>query len=85
MDSLISLKNSFTVIHDPRIDRAKKHKLVDIIMLTLCATMCGMEGWEDIEVFAEKRQEWFKSFLELQNGIPSHDTIERVFSRINPK
>lgn len=85
MDTLISLGNAFIGIHDPRIDRTKKHKLVDIIMITLCATVCGMEGWEDIEIFAEEREEWFKQFLELPNGIPSHDTIYRVFSRINPK
>ncbi len=85
MDTLISLANGFMVVHDPRIDRAKKHNLVDIIMITLCATMCGMDGWEEIEVFAEKREEWFKKFLELPNGIPSHDTMYRVFSRINPK
>ncbi len=85
MDTLISLGNAFIGIHDPRIDRTKKHKLVDIIMITLCATICGMEGWEDIEIFAEEREEWFKKFLELPNGIPSHDTMYRVFSRINPK
>jgi len=85
MDKLISLKNAFITIQDPRIDRAKKHKLIDIIMITLCATICGMDGWEEIEIFAEEREDWFRNFLELPNGIPSHDTIYRVFSRINPK
>ncbi len=85
MDTLISLANGFMVVHDPRIDRAKKHNLVDIIMIALCATICGADGWEEIEIFAEKREDWFKKFLELPNGIPSHDTMYRVFSRINPK
>jgi len=85
MDTLISLAGAFISIHDPRIDRAKKHNLVDIIMITLCGILCGMKGWEEIEIFAEKREEWFKGFLELPNGIPSHDTMYRVFSRINPK
>jgi len=85
MNTLISLTDAFIAIPDPRIDRAKKHKLSDIIMIALCATMCGMDGWEEIEVFAEKREEWFRRFLELPNGIPSHDTMNRVFSRINPK
>jgi predicted transposase YbfD/YdcC len=85
MDTLISLAKAFITVHDPRIDRAKKHNLVDIIMITLCATVCGMDGWEEIEIFAEEREEWFKRFLELSNGIPSHDTMYRVFSRINPK
>lgn len=79
MDKLISLSNAFITIQDSRIDRTKKHKLVDIIMITLCATIGGMEGWEDIEIFAEEREEWFKEFLELPNGIPSHDTIYHVF------
>jgi len=85
MDRLISLADAFITIQDPRIDRTKKHNLVDILMITLCATICGVEGWEEIEIFAEEREEWFKGFLELPNGIPSHDTIYRVFSRINPK
>ena len=57
MDTLISLTDAFIVVHDPRIDKAKKHKLVDIIMITLCGTICGMKGWEEIETFAEKREE----------------------------
>jgi predicted transposase YbfD/YdcC len=85
MDTLISLAGAFLCIHDPRIDRTKKHNLVDIIMITLCAMICGMDGWEEIEIFGEEREDWFKEFLELPNGIPSHDTMYRVFSRINPK
>jgi predicted transposase YbfD/YdcC len=85
MDRLISLADAFITIQDPRIDRTKKHNLVDILMITLCATICGVEGWEEIEIFAEEREDWFKGFLELPNGIPSHDTMYRVFARINPK
>lgn len=73
MDKLISLAGAFITIQDPRIDRTKKHNLVDILMITLCATICGVEGWEEIEIFAEEREDWFKGFLELPNGIPSHD------------
>ena len=85
LDKIISLADAFLVIHDPRIDRTKKHKLVDILIIALCATVCGVEGWEEIEIFAEERQDWFKGFLELPNGIPSHDTIYRLFSRLDPK
>jgi predicted transposase YbfD/YdcC len=85
MDTLITLANAFITVQDPRIDRAKKHNLVDIIMITICATMCGVDNWEDIEWFAEVREDWFKKFLELKNGIPSHDTIYRLFARISPK
>jgi predicted transposase YbfD/YdcC len=85
LDTLISLADAFIMIHDPRMDRTKKHNLVDILVITLCATICGVEGWEEIEIFAEEREEWFKGFLDLPNGIPSHDTMYRVFSRINPR
>jgi Transposase len=85
LDKIISLADAFIAIHDPRIERTKKHSLVDILVITLCATICGVEGWEEIEIFAEEREDWFKGFLDLPNGIPSHDTIYRVFSRINPK
>jgi predicted transposase YbfD/YdcC len=84
MDTIIALKNTFITIQDPRIDRTKKHNLVDIIMITLFALMAGMDGWEEIEIFAEEHFDWFKKFLLMENGIPSHDTMYRVFSRINP-
>ena len=85
MNMIESLKESFCTINDPRIDRTKKHKLVDIIIIALFSMMCGMKGWEEIELFANEHIDWFKTFLELQNGIPSHDTFYRVFSKINPK
>lgn len=85
LDKIISLADALISIHDPRIDRTKKHKLVDILIIALCATVCGVEGWEEVEIFAEEREDWFKGFLELPNGIPSHDTMYRVFSRLNPK
>lgn len=85
MDKIISLADAFIVVRDPRIDRTKKHKLIDILIITLCATICGVEGWEEIEIFAEEREDWLRGFLELPNGIPSHDTMYRVFSRLNPK
>lgn len=84
MDKIISLADALICIHDPRIDRTKKHKLVDILIIALCATICGVEGWEEIEIFGAEREDWFKGFLELPNGIPSHDTMYRVFSRIDP-
>lgn len=54
-------------------------------MNCFCSSMCGMTGWEDFEDFGEEKKKWFSSFLELSNGIPSHDTFRRVFERINPK
>lgn len=71
-------------ISDPRIERTKRHKLIDILVIEICALICGAETWEEIELFGRAKEEWFKGLLELANGIPSHDTIGRVFARIDP-
>jgi predicted transposase YbfD/YdcC len=75
----------FSSITDPRIDRTKRHKLIDILVIAICATICGADGWEEFELFGQAKQQWFKSFLELPNGIPSDDTFRRVFYRIAPR
>lgn len=73
----------FNEITDPRIERNKRHKLIDIILLSICGVMCGADGWEEIEEICSASADKFKRFLELPNGIPSHDTFARVLSRIN--
>ncbi len=78
-----SLLYVFSEHKDPRLDRRKKHKLIDIIVISVCAIVCGGRTWEDIEYCADARQEWLRTFLDLPNGIPSHDTINRVFSLID--
>ena len=70
----------FSSLKDPRIERRKLHKLIDIIVIAVCAVISGAESWEDMELYGEAKYEWFKTFLELPNGIPSHDTFARVFS-----
>ncbi len=75
----------FSIIEDPRLNRKKLHKLIDILVITLCAVICGAETWEDIERFGHAKNAWFKTFLELPNGIPSHDTLWRVFSILDPE
>ena len=82
MDSIFV--ECFGKIEDPRIDRTKKHLLLDIIAISICAVIAGAEGWEEIEDFAADHQDWFSNFLELPNGIPSHDTFSRVFSLLKP-
>ncbi|MFZ4618853.1 MAG: ISAs1 family transposase, partial [Rectinemataceae bacterium] len=72
-------------LKDPRIERNKRHSLLDIIMIVLAAIICRIDGWEEIEEWANLHEEWLSSFLELDNGIPSHDTLRRVFQRISPK
>ena len=79
-----TLIEHFSNISDPRIDRTKRHKLIDILVIAICATICGADGWEEFELFGQAKHEWFKSFLELPNGIPSDDTFRRVFYRIAP-
>lgn len=75
----------FGSVQDPRIERSKEHKLIDIISIAICAVICGAEGWVDIENFGKSKEAWLKTFLELPNGIPSHDTFGRVFSLIEPE
>ena len=66
-------------IADPRREHQKFHLLFDILVITICATICGVEHWTEIEEFGEAKREWFASFLSLENGVPSHDTFRRVF------
>ena len=79
-----SIAEHFNDIEDIRIERGKKHKLIDIITISICAVVCGADGWIDIEMYGIARKKWLGKFLELPNGIPSHDTFARVFSQINP-
>lgn len=72
----------FGELEDPRIDRAKHHQLLDIIVIAVCGVICGADGWVDIEEFGKAKQEWLETFLELPNGIPSHDTFGRVFAQL---
>jgi hypothetical protein len=80
-----SIAFHFGSITDPRVERSKKHKLIDIITITICGVICGADSWVDIALFGDSRKEWLEGFLELPNGIPSHDTFGDVFSRIDPE
>lgn len=79
-----SIKDFFCDITEPR-DSNKRHELLDIITIALCAVICGADSWEDIEEFGNTKEEWFKTFLELPHGIPGHDTFARVFASMDPK
>jgi len=80
-----SLLEHFADLTDPRVDRTKLHQLLDVLVIAMCATICGAEGWEDFAEFGKAKQEWFKTFLELPNGIPSPDTFRRVVMRLDPQ
>jgi predicted transposase YbfD/YdcC len=75
----------FADLPDPRIDRTKKHLLIDILALTICATIAGADSFEEVERFGRARHEWLRRFLALPNGIPGHDTFNRVFAALNPR
>ena len=64
----------FENLEDPRIERGKRHSLLDIITIAICAVICGADSWVYVEMFGKSKEEWFRTFLELPNGIPSHDT-----------
>lgn len=81
----VSLWEHFQELKDPRAEHLIEHKLLDIIALTLCAVICGAESWVEIELYGKTKAECLKSFLRLANGIPSHDTIARVFAALDPK
>lgn len=78
------LVEHFSDLEDPRIERSKRHKLLDILTLTLLAVICGADSWVGIESFGRAKLQWLKRLLELPHGIPSHDTIARLFARLNP-
>lgn len=83
-----TVANSFTFLEsipDPRVQRGRRHKLVDILVIALCGFLAGCEGWVDVELFGLSRQKWLHKFLELPNGIPSHDTFGRVFALLDPQ
>lgn len=82
---LANIREHFGTIEDPRVDRTKLHALIDIIVIAICAVVCGAEDWADVEAFGKAKADWLKQYLELPNGIPSHDTFSRVFARLNPE
>jgi len=80
---IASIIHHFSSIEDPRRDRHKKHRLSDIFFITLCATICGADNWVAIERFGKAKEQWFTEQLNLENGIPSHDTLGDVFAVID--
>ena len=74
----------FSQLPAPSIDRCKEHLMEDIIFITIAAVICGAETWNEIESYGESKEEWLRTYLQLPNGIPSHDTFNRFFSSLNP-
>jgi predicted transposase YbfD/YdcC len=80
-----TLTAHFAQVPDPRLDRTKDHQLLDILVIAICAILCGANDWVGVATFGTSRLAWFRTFLELANGIPSHDTFGRVFARLDPE
>ena len=86
----VSIVSHFKDLPDPRIERAKKHRLIDIIVIApgsesgagSGSIMVGGDGFQDMELFGKSKQAWLEQLLDLPNGIPSHDTFGRVFARL---
>jgi len=80
----MSLAAHFTRLPDPRVRRTRRHALVDILVITVCAVICGADDWVAIARFGRAKRTWFRQFLALPHGIPSHDTFGRVFAALDP-
>ena len=81
----LGLIEYFQAIADPRVDRTKEHALIDVLVIAVCTLLCGGETFNDMEDFGEAKKDWFQTFLSLANGIPSHDTFNRVFAALDPQ
>ena len=80
-----SILEHFSTLEDPRIERGKEHQLLDIVVLAICAVVSGAEGWEGIELFGQTRLAWLRRYVPLAHGIPTHDTLARVLSRVSAR
>ena len=85
MTTSLPLLAHFRPLKDPRVSRRRLHSLENILFIALCAVVAGANDFLDIAVFASKRLDWLSRFLDLPNGVPSHDTFERVFDRLDSK
>ena len=80
-----TIEGHFKELVDPRATHRVQHKLIDILVIAICAVICGADTWVNVELFGQSKLPWLKTFLELPNGVPSHDTFGRVFAALDPK
>jgi hypothetical protein len=83
-DTPKTLIEHFSILEDSRDARKRRHLLIDMLIIAITAVICGADGWTEIEEFGKSNEAWFRKFLKLDNGIPSHDTFARVFSLLSP-
>lgn len=87
MDTPLSLSilHHFAALEDPRVERTRQHQLLDLVAISLCGVICGANNWSAIVLWGHANHEWLATFLDLPNGIPSHDTFGRVFALLDPE
>lgn len=78
------IADAFAELVDPRVERTKRHQLLDMLTITLCGVLCGAENWVEIADWADAKRDWLTEWLHLEHGVPSHDTLGRVFERLGP-
>lgn len=81
----LSLLAHFQDLPDPRVNRTKDHELIDVLTIAICTLLCAGESFNDMADFGAAKEDWFRTFLSLKNGIPSHDTFNRVFAALDPQ
>ena len=82
--SPLSIQSHFRSLQDPRRQHRQRHRLLDIIVIALCAVIADADTWQEVEAFGRERRDWLAGFLDLPNDTPSHDTFERLFDRLDP-
>ncbi len=79
------LVERFAALEDPRVERAGRHSLLAVVTIARCGVICGADSWVEIEHFGHAKADWFATFLDVPNGIPSHDPFGRVFARLDAR
>ena len=80
----VSIRQCFAEVADPRREHGRKHNLWDIIAITICAVVASADSWVEVASYGVRKSAWLRTFLALPNGIPSHDTFNRVFALLDP-
>ena len=83
--SIASVESHFASLQEKRTGPAQRHNFLDIIVIAICAIICGADGWVAVEAFGKAKYDWLSTSLQLPNGVPSHDTFTRVFRTLNPQ
>jgi hypothetical protein len=80
-----SVERYFSDLPDPRSRGGQRHNLTDVLTIAICAVICGADGWTEVQHFGRAKEKWFRTFLALPHGIPSHDIFGRVFAALDPE